>query len=266
MRDVEPMNNINWNIPQLVGQAGMVLANKPLPVPTDIQPTSRFTINDRGMDFSNFTLDTLASRAWDSNSGATMKDRDYAMRGFIHALTKEGYSLEDSMIIASQWAQESNWGSKPSGKNNYFGIKGDPSKGNGSYVMTTENDGLGHKRQEYFRNYASVAEGIKDRYDLLQQKYPKYSQAKDLIEKIEHLDTYATDPFYRAKLLENLYQNGGLYGNEEILNAIAHYATNPRREGIQWTKELEAELQSNKNKYAKQLMKNSSKSLAKRGD
>ena len=64
------------------------------------------------------------------------------------------------LISASQWAVESGWGSKVSGKNNLFGVKG-TYKGKGSMHVGYE----GGKAQS-FRDYSSPSESIADHVNL----------------------------------------------------------------------------------------------------
>lgn len=79
-------------------------------------------------------------------------------------------------IVAAQWALESDWGKKQSGKYNFFGIKAKPNE-KGSTVTTHEVYGGQRKKiQDRFKDYGSIEEGILDRV-MFMVKNPRYINA-----------------------------------------------------------------------------------------
>lgn len=111
-------------------------------------------------------------------------------------------------VIAAQWAVESGWGSKPSGKNNLFGIKagnGDPNnKEKGTVILTTEEiNGKKVKMPQKFRDYDSIEQSIADRIKFTEEN-PRYR-------KSGYFD--ASSPFEAAMALEKAgYATGSGYG------------------------------------------------------
>ncbi len=112
-------------------------------------------------------------------------------------------------VILAQAALETGWGqSLKRGFFNLFGIKADSSwQGNRIRVPTLEVDRSGQvqRTQAVFRNYASVAESMRD-YVSFMRSHPRFSKAlqagRDEKAFIHHMGQsgYATDPQYAAKL------------------------------------------------------------------
>ena len=103
-------------------------------------------------------------------------------------------------VTAAQWALESLWGKKPSGRFNYFNVKGA-----GTTLPTTEyvNGRKVHIRAG-FKNYGSLQQAIADHTRLLKTKhYAGYGAAKTDQQAVEALVRagYATNPHYEAELL-----------------------------------------------------------------
>lgn len=103
-------------------------------------------------------------------------------------------------VTAAQWADESGWGAKPSGRFNYFNVKGA-----GTTLPTTEyvNGRKVHVRAS-FKNYSSLQQAIADHTRLLKTKhYAGYGAAKTDQQAVEALVRagYATNPHYEAELL-----------------------------------------------------------------
>lgn len=124
-------------------------------------------------------------------------------------------------VIAAQWAVESGWGAKQSGKNNYWGIKagdGNPNNNSaGTVVMTHEVIG-GKKIQmpQKFRDYETLEEALKDRANFTSKsggRYDKagYFTATSPAEAAQALQKagYATDPNY-ANTLISVMKSGGI--------------------------------------------------------
>jgi len=108
-------------------------------------------------------------------------------------------------VTAAQWALESGWGRRQSGKNNFFGIKS--TNNTGTLVPTHEV--VGGKRvavNARFADYQSFKDGIAAHSQFLGgRRYARvgYGTAKTPAEAIDALvkGHYATDPHYADKLL-----------------------------------------------------------------
>ena len=108
-------------------------------------------------------------------------------------------------LVAAQWALESAWGKKPSGKNNYFGIKatgGESSTAKGTWEVI---DGKEVTTTADFKNYDSPQGSVNDLVSKWYQDYGNYrgvnragtaNEAADLLVQ----ENYATDPNYASKL------------------------------------------------------------------
>lgn len=104
-------------------------------------------------------------------------------------------------VTAAQWAWESGWGKRPSGRFNYFGITAP----RGTLVATHE---INKKGQKYptrrpFRDFSSFQEGIQYHTRLVVNDYPGYKEAKTDSEAIDALvrHGYSPDPAYKNGLL-----------------------------------------------------------------
>jgi hypothetical protein len=113
-------------------------------------------------------------------------------------------------LVAAQWALESAWGSKVSGKFNFFGIKGKGTKG----VQTKEFiDGKWITIQDEFQDFNSAEECITwlvDRwYKDYDNRYRGVNNAADRSAAARMLSSegYATDPKYAEKLIELMEKN-----------------------------------------------------------
>ena len=114
----------------------------------------------------------------------------------------------DPNALLTQWGFESAWGTKTSGKYNYFGIKADKSwTGDKKDVMTHEYlQGEKVTLPQPFRSYNSPKEAVEDYVNFLKKnkRYEKAGvfQAKTSGEYFGALQKagYATDPNYAAKL------------------------------------------------------------------
>ena len=79
-------------------------------------------------------------------------------------------------VVAAQWALESGWGKKQSGKHNYFGIKAQKGEA-GKTVRTREViNGQNVMINAAFKNYESLEEGIADRVAFIKNN-PRYTKA-----------------------------------------------------------------------------------------
>jgi hypothetical protein len=110
-------------------------------------------------------------------------------------------------VAGGQWANESGWGSAPTGKNNVFGVKSKP--GHGSLVVTHEEDHHGNRNKvtAWFQDYPSVDDAIRERvYKVTNGIYASagYNKAKTNEEAIDALIRagYATKHNYRSEILD----------------------------------------------------------------
>lgn len=95
-------------------------------------------------------------------------------------------------VVAAQWALESGWGKKQSGKNNYFGIKAGKGEA-GTAVRTREvYSGKNVMITDKFKDYNSLEEGIADRVAFIKRN-PRYTKAGYFA---------ATTPFQAATALQ----------------------------------------------------------------
>ena len=111
-------------------------------------------------------------------------------------------------VVAAQWASESDWGRRASGKFNYFGIKARP--GQPGTVKTTHEYINGRKVQiqDKFADYNSLDEGIAARVAFIREnkRYTKsgYYDAKTPYEAAMALQRggFSTNPNYANSLAE----------------------------------------------------------------
>lgn len=105
-------------------------------------------------------------------------------------------------LVAAQWALESAWGKSTSGKNNFFGIKGQG-------TMATTQEVINGKTvtvKEEFQDFGSLGECIAylvDRWHRDWKNYKGANNAKTRDDAARWLVTegYATDPEYAEKLI-----------------------------------------------------------------
>lgn len=144
-----------------------------------------------------------------SNDGAFKNKEDFltAMYPLAEKAAKELGGVDPNALL-TQWGFESGWGSKVSGKYNYFGIKADSSwQGDKKDVMTHEYVG-GQKVRipQPFRSYGSPEEAVTDYVKFLKnnKRYTKAGvfESKTSGEFFTALQKagYATDPNYANKL------------------------------------------------------------------
>ena len=106
-------------------------------------------------------------------------------------------------VVAAQWALESGWGEKTSGRNNFFGLKGTP----GSLHQTQEwYEGRFITISDTFRDYETPEDSIEDLIRLWYKDYKGYKGVNRASSEAEcanllRKEGYATDPNYPTKLL-----------------------------------------------------------------
>jgi hypothetical protein len=107
-------------------------------------------------------------------------------------------------VVAAQWALESGWGKFPSGKNNFFGIKGSP----GTIKETKEFlNGKWVTIKDTFKDYNTPEECIQHLITLWYADYKGYegvNRATSWEEccRLLQREGYATDPTYPQKLIK----------------------------------------------------------------
>lgn len=116
-------------------------------------------------------------------------------------------------VVATQWALESAWGTKPSGANNLFGVK--TRSGEKGTVRTTKEDldgkGSVSMKQE-FLDYDTPEDSINDR---LNRKHWKAAEAnsdtaEEYINYLTFINKYATDAQYDVKLKNMVSSRHGI--------------------------------------------------------
>lgn len=115
---------------------------------------------------------------------------------------QKAYGVPASVTLA-QWADESRWGSRCTGKNNFFGVKA-AAKQPGSLCWTHEVvDGKSIACQQRFADYVSLAQAFGAHAALLTR--PQYAKAWPFktVEAFVNAvaPVYATDPHYAANLM-----------------------------------------------------------------
>jgi hypothetical protein len=127
--------------------------------------------------------------------------------GIIKAAITAGSKWPE--VVAAQWALESGWGKHTSGKNNYFGIKGQ-----GTVVQTTEFiNGKETSIRDEFKDFNSLYECIQWLVNRWYRDYGAYrgvNRARSTQECCRLLvdEGYATDPEYATKLIRIIQEKG----------------------------------------------------------
>ena len=124
--------------------------------------------------------------------------------GVVSAARVAGAKLPE--VVAAQWALESGWGKAPSGKNNFFGIKGSPGTSkqtrefvNGKWITITDTfkdfdtlyDCVEYLVTKWYKDYKNF-KGV--------NRARTASETADLLVR----EGYATDPRYASKLKDIL--------------------------------------------------------------
>jgi len=118
------------------------------------------------------------------------------------------YGARFPEVVAAQWALESGWGKHTSGRNNFFGIKGQ-----GTSATTQEFvDGKWITIEDDFKDYDSPQASFEDLVKLWYKDYKGFKGVNraDTAEaccKMLQVEGYATDPTYPAKLLKLIKEN-----------------------------------------------------------
>jgi flagellum-specific peptidoglycan hydrolase FlgJ len=175
-------------------------------------PTKQPSVYNAAMDSqaASVSSESTSPTSVSTNSNGAFKNKDDFLKVMYPLAVKAAKALGgvDPNALLTQWGFESDWGSKPAGKYNYFGIKADKSwKGNKEAVPTHEYvDGQKKKMVEPFRSYNSPEEAVDDYVKFLKinKRYTKAGlfETKTPAEYFNALQSagYATDPNYATKL------------------------------------------------------------------
>ncbi|HDR9029891.1 TPA: glucosaminidase domain-containing protein [Burkholderia vietnamiensis] len=120
------------------------------------------------------------------------------------AKESEARSGIPALVTFAQWAQESGWGRKMSGKNNPFGIKARNGEAGTDVVTHEVIAGKRVKMVQRFADYDSMADAFEAHARLLAKGRPYGNARKHLDDPFAFADAltgvYATDPKYGARL------------------------------------------------------------------
>ena len=138
---------------------------------------------------------------------------DNTWSGITLAARKAGAKFPE--LLAAQWALESGFGKHPSGKNNYWGIKGHGGR-NPSETQTLKStseyiDGEWVSSNYWFQNFASIEAGadyVVDRWykDFKNHLGVNRANSRDEAAYLLVKEGYATDPEYADKLINLMDQ------------------------------------------------------------
>jgi Mannosyl-glycoprotein endo-beta-N-acetylglucosaminidase len=156
-------------------------------------------------------------------------------------------------VTAAQWAHESAWGSRPSGKNNVFGQKAGAGE-EGTVVGTHENYGAGSVSiKDKFKDYNSIDDAIADHIRRWSSKYKNASNAQEAVQILKN-SGYATDPDY-VRLVMNYVNKNDSYLAEAKSVAAKPEGTNGQYSDEQITTMM-GQLRDEKNAARKQQLAN----------
>ena len=112
-------------------------------------------------------------------------------------------------LVAAQWALESGWGKKTSGKNNYFGIKGSGTKHNTQEFEGGKFVTINAEFEDFDSLYDCVVYLVERWYKNWKQ-YKGVNTAASKEAGARHLvkEGYATDPAYAEKLIKLMREHG----------------------------------------------------------
>lgn len=143
------------------------------------------------------------------------KDRDRRLAEVARiAVRIEAETGCPARLLIAQWAVESEWGAKPAGAANYFGIK-KASRHDKCCIVTTQEVVAGRRIEQklQFADYDSLEASCHDYAWLITRGSPyavawaNYQRTHDLPALIAAVaETYATDPNYKALAATIAYQ------------------------------------------------------------
>ncbi len=150
-----------------------------------------------------------------TNIGLTQGDNNQRFQSAVALAEKLGAKYPE--VVAAQFALESGFGNKPSGTNNFFGLKALPGT-KGSLVNTEEDDASGKSKKvkANFINFDSEEKSFKYLIDKWYKDYKSFTgvESGKSVKEVTNLlqqQGYATDPNY-AKTLQTLVQEYSIGG------------------------------------------------------
>ncbi|GLR27491.1 glycoside hydrolase family 73 protein [Limnobacter litoralis] len=125
-------------------------------------------------------------------------------------LVSKGFGVPVSVILA-QSALETGWGSHVI-DNAFFGVKGSSRSGKTTRFVTHEViNGKSHRLAANFRGYPTYKQAAREYAQVIRRNFADALPYKnDPIGFVEHLQRYATDPQYIAKL-KSIIQHHNLH-------------------------------------------------------
>ena len=170
---------------------------KPMEVPKFDLPGSSSTSDNTGGTGSSSTSTTS------SGTGVQAKATSQDFQGFVDMAKQSGAKYPQ--LVAAQWALESGWGSTPSGKNNYFGIKATSGEAGTSKQTWEVYGGKEVTTSARFKDYDSPQGSVDDLVSKWHKDYGSYKGVNNASDAFAAADMlrqqgYATDPKYSEKL------------------------------------------------------------------
>jgi len=152
-----------------------------------------------------------------------MEDREQRLKEVAAiAVALEAQTGCPAQLLIAQWAVESDWGAKPAGNNNFFGIKKSARHKLCCNVTTREVvNGTSIVQDLQFADYDSLADSCRDYvwlitcgapYHAAWQQYLNSRDLQTLIAAVARV--YATDPGYEQLV-------AAIAGQENVAQAIA---------------------------------------------
>ena len=116
-------------------------------------------------------------------------------------------------LVAAQWALESDWGKKPSGKNNYFGLKAAPGEASSTHNTWEVEGGKNVNTSAQFMDFDNPEDSIGTlvtRWHADYKGYKGVNNANSAGAAADMLlsENYATDPKYAEKLKRIMREQG----------------------------------------------------------
>ena len=132
---------------------------------------------------------TQSANTQKNNLSKQEKDEGYA--NVMRIAAKYGDKFPE--VTAAQWASESAWGQRPSGKNNFFGQKAKNSEP--GTIRRTEEVYNGKRViiNDKFKDYSSLEESVADHVRRWSTKYKGAATPEEAIQILQQ-NGYATDP------------------------------------------------------------------------
>jgi len=133
-------------------------------------------------------------------------------------------------ITASQWALESSWGKRESGKHNVFGQKAKAGE-DGTMRWTTENiNGQNIRIQDKFKDYGSIDEAVAEHVKKWSSKYAGASSAAEAAQILKSKG-YATDPDYVSKIMSIVRGQSNVVKNSTVAKSQNNQESAPKLTG-----------------------------------